>query len=77
MKTTRINIETRSGNKRKQDTEQGKSMKSFAKKWLAGLVSAVGVVMLMTSCATTGGNSSPNFLEKGSAKGGASQLMRR
>ena len=77
MKTTRINVETRFSNKLKRIIEQGKEMKSFAKKWLVGLVSVVGVVMLMTSCATTGGNWSPDFPEKGSAKGGASLLMRR
>jgi hypothetical protein len=50
-------------------------MKS-AKKWLVPVASVVAAVMLLTSCATTG-HWEPDFPEKGSAKGGASQLMRR
>jgi hypothetical protein len=43
---------------------------------LLSVASVVGLVMLLTSCATTG-HWEPDFPEKGSAKGGASQLMRR
>ena len=52
------------------------TMKALAKKWLPLVASVVGVMMLLTSCATTG-HWEPDWPEKGSAKGGASQLMRR
>jgi hypothetical protein len=51
-------------------------MSSLVKKWLPSMASVVGSMMLLTSCATTG-HWEPDFPEKGSAKGGASQLMRR
>ncbi len=51
-------------------------MKSFVKKWLPCLALAVGAVMFLTSCATTG-RWEPEFPEKGSAKGGASLLLKR
>ena len=46
------------------------------KRWWPGAAFVVGVVMLLTSCATTG-RWEPEFPEKGSAKGGASLLMKR
>lgn len=51
-------------------------MKSLVTKWLAPWVSVVGAVMLLTSCLTTG-PWEPEFPAKGSAKGGASLLMKR
>lgn len=51
-------------------------MKSLARKWMPLVALVVGVVMFLTSCVTTG-HWEPDFPEKGSAKGGASLLMRR
>ena len=51
-------------------------MKPFVNKWLNPSVVVAGAVMLLTSCATIG-HWEPQFPEKGSAKGGASLLMRR
>ena len=52
-------------------------MKKSLAKALIWTVLVVGVGLVATTCATTNGNWSPDFPEKGSAKGGASQLMRR
>lgn len=41
------------------------------------MVLAIVIALVTTSCATTSGNWSPEYPEKGSAKGGASLLMRR
>lgn len=49
---------------------------SLMKKWLPGLASVIGLVTLLTSCATVG-HWEPEFPEKGSAKGGSSLLMKR
>jgi hypothetical protein len=45
-------------------------------KWFLSVAFVAGVMMFLTSCATTG-HWEPQFPEKGSAKGGASLLMRR
>ena len=59
-----------------ESKERTKDMKASAKALIwAALV--VGVGLIVTSCATTGGNWTPDFPEKGSAKGGASLLMKR
>jgi hypothetical protein len=52
-------------------------MKQLLAKALIWAALVVGVGLLATSCATTSGNWSPDLQEKGSAKGGASLLMRR
>ena len=57
--------------------ERTKDMKTSLSKALIWTALVVGVGLIVTSCATTGGNWSSDFPEKGSAKGGASQLMRR
>lgn len=51
-------------------------MKSIVKKWWLSMTLVVGAVVFLTSCATTG-HWEPDFPEKGSAKGGASLLMKR
>jgi len=52
-------------------------MNTLLARLLVWTVSVVGVAMLISSCATTGGNWAPDRPEKGSAKGGASSLMQR
>ena len=44
--------------------------------WLA-IALAIGFGLAATSCATTNGHWEPEFPETGSAKGGASLLMKR
>lgn len=41
------------------------------------LAFVVSISLVTSSCVTPNGNWEPEFPEKGSAKGGASQLMRR
>ncbi len=52
-------------------------MNTSLAKWLALVVLVVGLGVLVTSCATTGTALWGGVVEKGSAKGGASLLMRR
>lgn len=52
-------------------------MKQLLSKALIWTALVVGVGLLPVSCATTSGNWSPDLTEKGSAKGGASLLMKR
>lgn len=48
---------------------------SFGKR-LVWVVLVVGVALLVVSCATTGSTLGKGVVEKGSAKGGASLLMK-
>lgn len=57
-------------------TPGDKNMKRLVAKALIWTALVVGVGLLPTSC-TTSGNWSPDLPEKGSAKGGASLLMKR
>ena len=61
----------------KMKSKWNEEMKKSLAKALIWTVFVVGVGLVATSCATTNGNWSADSPEKGSAKGGASQLMRR
>ena len=52
-------------------------MKTSLPKALIWTALVIGVGLIVTSCVTTNGHWEPEFPEKGSAKGGASLLMRR
>jgi hypothetical protein len=55
----------------------GQNQNAWLAKRLVCVVLVTGLELLVTSCATTNGNWSPDFPEKGSAKGGASLLRKR